>query len=577
MTDLRSSSDPLLGRVIGGDFELTAPLGEGGMGSVYVATQRSMGRRVVVKTIRPELVGDEETVERFRRESQAVARLNHPNIVQVYAFGEMDGGGHYLVMEHIEGRSLDVELARCGRMSEARARHIGEQIAAALASAHAAGIVHRDLKPSNVMLSSLPGRADHVRVLDFGIAKLTDGSAGSALTGKGVALGTPAYMSPEQLKGRQVDGRADLYALGLVLYELVAGTHAFDAETPQAFYLQHVSEPLPAISTRAPGVNVSPSFEALLLRCTAKEPSERPARAEDVQFALTGQSGTTELPATPAETAAAIPTLVTAPVTRRTSATLKAPLVAVGVLGVVAAVLFGLVLAKVLGALGGSDDGAQGQGSGAGVAEAGQAASGGAGGALGQVAEAGSGDAGGTLGQVAEGASDAGGTLGQGAAPPPTQAPPVSATVPAAAPGYDAGSGAVEHAAVESPKPEEVAVVQLVPAPPQGIVVPQPPAQQQPAVVGGWTAGAYGAPVPADATVSLHMDTLVQIRTARSFDEVADHYQQRFGAMPGMMTSRTNQGSQQVFSVIDVNGSGTFRMISAISDPRGTVISVFPP
>jgi len=314
------------------------------MGAVYVADQLDMQRPVVVKVIRPEWAGDEQVVARFRAEARIVARLSHPNVVQVFATGEVDGA-LWMAMEYVDGETLGDAVREVGRFDEVRASAIGEQIAAALAAAHAAGVVHRDLKPANVMLSALPGRADHVKVLDFGIARAVDGGASmdGHLTGTGVLVGTPAYMSPEQIEGHPLDGRSDLYALGLILYEMVSGTHPFDARTPVQWVLQHLQTPAPALADRAPGVKVSPGFDAIVRRCLAKRANERFESAEHVRRALAELVSEASRPVVTQRTGS----VPAPPVARRPQAGLQLAVVLVGVVALLAAAAWGL--SRVLG------------------------------------------------------------------------------------------------------------------------------------------------------------------------------------------------------------------------------------
>jgi serine/threonine protein kinase len=202
-----SAADPWLGRVLAERFRIVQRLAAGGMAGVYLADQVDIGRRVVIKVVLGELTRDPDVVGRFRREAQILARLQHPNVVPVLVAGETPEGALWVAMEHVPGRTLAEELARTGPLTEPRILHIGEQIAGALAAAHAVGIVHRDLKPANVMLVDHPGNPDHVVVLDFGIARSADVPTGaSGLTQAGSLVGTPGYMSPEQIQSADLDG-----------------------------------------------------------------------------------------------------------------------------------------------------------------------------------------------------------------------------------------------------------------------------------------------------------------------------------------------------------------------------------
>lgn len=282
----RAVEDPWIGRTVGGEYRIRSLLGSGGFGAVYLADQQRVGRTVVVKVIRRALTDEPGVVARFQREAQVVAALDHPNIVKVFTAGETEDGAHFVVMEYVEGPTLSDEILRCGRIQEGRAIEIGAQIASALAAAHAAGVIHRDLKPANVVLTRLPGGEDHARVLDFGIAKLAEPGEGTALTGSDVIVGTPAYMSPEQASGGGVDGRSDLYTLGVMLYEMVTGKHPYDADTPVQYILQHLQARFTPPELRAPGVRLSEGFLRLLDRACEKAPDRRFESAQAMRAAL---------------------------------------------------------------------------------------------------------------------------------------------------------------------------------------------------------------------------------------------------------------------------------------------------
>jgi len=272
----------LTGQILSSQFQVIRKLGEGGMGQVYLAHQLDVGRDVVIKVMHPELTaGSPQAVERFKREARAVARLNHPHIVQLYVFGQTEQGLLYLAMEFVEGRSLSRALADARRLPEAQVLRIVDQVCSALADAHASGLIHRDLKPDNIMLANRHGNPDYVKVLDFGIAKMV-GPGDSKMTQTGSFFGTPQYMAPEQAGG-QVDARTDLYALGVILYQLLTGTHPFDADAPMAFLMKHASEPVQPPLVRFPSLVLSPRTEALVLRCLEKQPARRFQSAIELQ------------------------------------------------------------------------------------------------------------------------------------------------------------------------------------------------------------------------------------------------------------------------------------------------------
>ncbi len=255
------------------------------MAEVWEATDDILGRRVAVKILLPHLASDESFLERFRREAIAAARLTHPNVVGTFDTGS-DNGVAYIVMELVDGHTLDEVLARHGSLRPERAVHIAAQVAAALDYAHHHGIVHRDVKPGNILICD----DDRVKVADFGIAKAAvrpDGERPSAavdLTQSGAVVGTAKYLSPEQVNGDAVDGRADIYALGVVLYEMLCGRPPFVGETDVAVALQHASAA--PLSPRQLRPGIPRPLEGVVLRCLAKSPNDRYPNAAALQSAL---------------------------------------------------------------------------------------------------------------------------------------------------------------------------------------------------------------------------------------------------------------------------------------------------
>jgi len=274
------AKDPLIGQFVGGRFLVQAKLGEGGMGAVYQAEQVAMKRPVALKVLHPHLCQDDDLIERFHREAAAASRLNHPNTITVHDFGQTDEGTLYIAMEFIGGRSLAEEGETLSSLPWSRSVHIALQIAESLADAHAAGIVHRDLKPDNVMLLDRAGSTDFVKILDFGIAKIADaaeadGDKRKALTKTGMIFGTPQYMSPEQIRGTGVDHRTDVYALGVILYQLLTGELPFTAENPMGMLTKHLMEPPRPMAQVRQGIDVPPQLEALTMKCLEKDPDSR--------------------------------------------------------------------------------------------------------------------------------------------------------------------------------------------------------------------------------------------------------------------------------------------------------------
>ncbi len=286
------SGDALVGTVLADRYRLDALLGEGGMGKVYEAEHVLMRKRLAVKVLHRQLTQVPEVVARFEREAMAAAHIDHPNVAGATDFGKLADGSVYLVLEYVEGRLLRDEMA-AGPMSVERALPIVRQIASALAAAHALEIVHRDLKPENVMLVERRGTPDFVKVLDFGIAKVPigdteEGQEGRPITKAGMVYGTPEYMAPEQALGQSVDGRADIYALGVILFELLAGKRPFGGKSQVGILGQQLSQPVPTLSERAPAVVVTPAVENLVHRLLAREADERVQTAAEVVSALDG-------------------------------------------------------------------------------------------------------------------------------------------------------------------------------------------------------------------------------------------------------------------------------------------------
>jgi serine/threonine protein kinase/tetratricopeptide (TPR) repeat protein len=280
--------DPLVGRVLDDKYRLDARLGVGGMGTVYRATHLLIERPVAVKVLNPRLVADETAKERFRREARAAGRLQHTNAVAVTDFGETGDGLVYLVMELLEGRPLREVLAHDAPLDPARAVSLMLQVAAAVEAAHEAGIIHRDLKPGNIFLVQRPDTPYIVKVLDFGIAKLAPEGGEAAmhdtLTGTGVMIGTPRYMSPEQCDGAQLTPASDVYSLGVILYEMLTGQTPFTGATPLSLALKHSSE-----SPRPPRELVAaipPALEQVALHALEKSPHDRPRDAGEFRREL---------------------------------------------------------------------------------------------------------------------------------------------------------------------------------------------------------------------------------------------------------------------------------------------------
>lgn len=286
--------DPRVGTIIADRYRIDALLGEGGMGKVYAAEHVLMRKRLAVKVLHRELTTVPEVVARFEREAMAAANIDHPNVAAATDFGKLPDGSVFLVLEYVEGRNLRDEIAQ-GPLGIERAVSIARQIASALASAHTLNIVHRDLKPENVMLVSKATEPDFVKVLDFGIAKVPIGEnatfPGKAITKIGMVFGTPEYMSPEQALGQTVDGRADLYALGVIFYEMLAGLRPYSSNNQVGILGQQLSKPIPSLGERAPGISIPPAVEQVVRTLLEREAADRYQTAELVVAALEGLLG----------------------------------------------------------------------------------------------------------------------------------------------------------------------------------------------------------------------------------------------------------------------------------------------
>ena len=279
--------DDLVGRTVDGRFVVRDLVGSGGMGAVYRAHQLSMDRDVALKVLRRDLAGDEQAVRRFFREARAASRLKNPHTITVFDFGQMEDGQLYLAMELLSGRSLSAMLSDEDRpMEVGRAARIVTQVLDALVEAHSVGVLHRDLKPDNVFVLEGAGSDEFVKVLDFGIAKIQAGSGATSLTGTGMAFGTPTYMSPEQAEARELDARSDLYSVGVMLFEMLAGKPPFEAATPLALILRKVQERPPTVFHVNPDVRIPAAMDDLLAGLLAPAADGRPASAADAKRLL---------------------------------------------------------------------------------------------------------------------------------------------------------------------------------------------------------------------------------------------------------------------------------------------------
>ncbi len=273
-----------IGKVVAGKYRLDAYLSRGGMGSVFRATHLMLEKPLALKIIKPELVGSSEFVRRFQREARAATSLNHPNIVSVYDLGQAEDGILYIAMELVDGPSLKDAIQRGGPMDPVRIARLTRQVLSALALAHRNQIVHRDLKPQNIMLATDRDGNELAKLVDFGIAKTFDDR--TQLTATGFAIGTPQYMAPEQASGTDVDGRSDLYSLGIILYEMLVAEVPFNAPSTPAILVKHLTEAPVRPSLRRSDVKVHGGLEDVAVRCLEKDPAKRFQSAEEMAQAI---------------------------------------------------------------------------------------------------------------------------------------------------------------------------------------------------------------------------------------------------------------------------------------------------
>jgi eukaryotic-like serine/threonine-protein kinase len=286
--------DPLIATTLDGRYRVLRVIGEGGMGIVYEGEHTLIERRVAIKVLREDFCRRPDAVERFRREAKSASRIGHPNIVDVLDFGETPTGASYFVMEMLDGQDLADLLARTGALNPARAVSIVRQCCHALAAAHDKGIVHRDLKPENILLIERDNSRDFVKIVDFGVAKMSeldlnlDSTPGSRskLTRTGVVFGTPEYMSPEQASGLIPDHRVDVYALGVTLFELLTGRVPFEGESFMSVLSKHANKPVPALCDIDPSLEVSLELENVLSCALRKERDDRFQSMQEMGAAL---------------------------------------------------------------------------------------------------------------------------------------------------------------------------------------------------------------------------------------------------------------------------------------------------
>ncbi|MEP7124096.1 MAG: TonB family protein [Byssovorax sp.] len=285
--------DPLLGQTINDRYTIVSLIARGGMGKVYKAEQSALGRVCALKILSPNHDGtrDPEFHRRFSLEASTAARLSHPNTVTIFDYGKDDAHEvYYIAMEFLDGRTLHRAIHEEGSIPEARANHIAQQICRSVHEAHALGVVHRDLKPGNVLLCERGEETDFVKVLDFGLVKDVTGK-GQDLTQTGVFMGSPKYMAPEQVTSGEISARTDVYAVGIILYEMLCGKPPFEKRQSMSTLVAHVNDAPPPLAARNPTASISPAIEAVVMCCLEKSPDKRYATMRDLIKALKRASG----------------------------------------------------------------------------------------------------------------------------------------------------------------------------------------------------------------------------------------------------------------------------------------------
>src|SRR5262245_38015553 len=289
--------DPLIGQVIQGRYRIISRIGDGGMGTVYLADQLSVGRKIALKVLHSEFATDEEFVTRFRQEARLAASLSDRNVVTVYDFAQTDDGRLFIAMEYVNGRTLSDVIKQDGALNLARVVRLASRIASGLRAAHRAGVVHRDIKPQNILVVGVPGE-EEVKLTDFGIARMRDVGSGTRLTRASVIMGTPESMSPEPIQDTGVSEKTDIYAFGIVLYEMVSGDVPFSARTPAAVLTKHLQERPRPLGERRHGAPAE--LEQLVMQTLEKNPADRPSHQSEEGQKLHALRSITESSVVPA-------------------------------------------------------------------------------------------------------------------------------------------------------------------------------------------------------------------------------------------------------------------------------------
>jgi serine/threonine-protein kinase len=287
-TSKEAPPDPLIGRVINEKFKVLGFIAKGGMGKVYRAEQAPLGRVCALKVLNANYTGehDPEFHKRFFLEASMTSKLRHPNTVTIFDYGQTTDGVYYMALEYLEGYTLHRAIRQVGHLPEERTAHIARQICRSLREAHSLGVVHRDLKPANVYLLEHGDEPDYVKVLDFGLVKDIQNSDAEELTQAGLFMGSPKYMAPEQIQGGTVDARTDIYALGVMMYEMMTGKVPFDAPKSLDILMAHVRDEVPPLKKTNPSIRVTQPMEEAIFRCMAKDPKDRFRSMDEVIAAL---------------------------------------------------------------------------------------------------------------------------------------------------------------------------------------------------------------------------------------------------------------------------------------------------
>lgn len=313
MQDAPSPPDPLVGTVVAGRYRVLRMLGEGGMGRVYLAEHIAIEKRIALKVLRAEYADKGDIVTRFQQEAISASRIKHPNVLDVFDFGRIENGCFYLAMEYLEGSDLADEMKRRRSLDALTSVRVALELCRALGAAHAKGVVHRDLKPENVFLQRTDDGEQIVKIVDFGIALLRNTEQAAAesrhrrLTKTGMIFGTPEYMAPEQAAGKHADHRADIYALGIMLYEMFTGAVPFTGETFLSVLARHLNDAPPPMSSFTPELAVSPQLQAIVFRALAKNPDERYQSMAEVAQALMATPEGASIQRGPLQTNGALP------------------------------------------------------------------------------------------------------------------------------------------------------------------------------------------------------------------------------------------------------------------------------